>query len=97
MEHIRPVVRRFPRRELEIRRCWNRDEKFRAICLDYAEADQALRHWQAAVRDEGGKRQGTVDEYANMLKELEEEIAVHLDRSLQRREGDGLPASAVIG
>ena len=97
MEHIRPVVRRFPRRELEVRRCWNRDEKFRVICLDYAEADQALRHWQAAVHDGGGKRQQTVDDYANLLKELEEEIRTHLDRSLQRHDDDGLPASAASG
>ncbi len=88
MEQSHPVVRHLPHRELEIRRCWIRDEEFRAICTDYEEADRALRHWQALVCDGDEKQRRTVDEYRCFLAELEEEIVAHLDRARSRREGD---------
>jgi hypothetical protein len=85
MEEIRSIVSRFPQRELDIRRRCVRDAHFRSICSDYEEATRALRHWQQVLEDgnrEGGRKakERKVEEYVNLLGELEDEILTHLNR-----------------
>ena len=76
MENIRSIVTRFPERELDIRRRCARDAHFRFICTDYEEAATALRYWESVAK-EGDRK---VEEYANLLSELEVEILGQLDR-----------------
>jgi hypothetical protein len=75
MVGIRSILARFPQRELDIRRRCLRDADFKSICGDYEEAAIALRHWQK-VAAEGDPR---VEEYTNILGELEAEILTKLD------------------
>jgi hypothetical protein len=85
MEEIRSIVTRFPQRELDIRRRCVRDAHFRSICSDYEEATRALRHWQQVLKEanrEGDRnaKERKVEEYVNLLGELEDEILAHLSR-----------------
>jgi len=86
MEQIPTIVHRLPHRELEIRRCWARDTRFRAICTDHEEASRALAHWRTATSEGNGNGQRNVEEYTRLLNELEEEIVTFLDRSMPRPE-----------
>ncbi|MEZ5864410.1 MAG: hypothetical protein R3D25_10230 [Geminicoccaceae bacterium] len=65
-------MRRFPRREVAIRRFYACDPRFREVCDDYTEVQCALQHWQAA----GQPRK--VAEYREMLEELEAEALARL-------------------
>jgi hypothetical protein len=76
MVDIRSIVARFPQRELDIRRCCLRDPDFKSICEDYEEAAIALHHWQKVAKEEGDPR---VEEYTDLLGELEAEILTKLD------------------
>ncbi|MET4040986.1 hypothetical protein [Bradyrhizobium sp. RT6a] len=78
MEELRYIVERLPERELDIRRRFARDASFRAICSDYEEAAKARDHWRQAAKrgDLTGERK--VEDYADLLLELEQEILSHL-------------------
>ncbi|MCK1740492.1 hypothetical protein IVA80_06330 [Bradyrhizobium sp. 139] len=79
MEELRYIIERLPRRELDIRRNFARDASFRAICSDFEEAAKARDHWQQAVLrgDPTGERK--VEDYTDLLVELEQEILSHLN------------------
>lgn len=64
------LVKRFPQHELTIRRLYARSADFKAICGDYEETLDALRHWEAS-RDAADAK---VLEYRSFLAELEAEI-----------------------
>ena len=69
-DEIEALARRFPQHASTIRRLQARDPDFRSICDDYGEAQRALKHWEAA----GQAAPGRVEEYREMLKELEAEV-----------------------
>lgn len=71
---------RFPRRELEIRRLWARNEEFRCACEDYEAAVKAFRHWE---RIEGNAERA--EEYRLLAGEIATEIAARLDAALASR------------
>ena len=79
VEDIRSIVARLPQRELDIRRRWSRDAQFRSACKDYAEAARALRYWQHKEAEGGGRM---VEEYNELVDELEAEILMLLDRPI---------------
>ena len=81
MENIRSIVARFPEREFDIRRRCARDTRFNSICSDYEEAARALSHWQKIALEGDRKKRADriVEEYANLLDELEAEILAHLN------------------
>jgi hypothetical protein len=85
MGELRHIIERFPQRELDLRRSFARDGSFRAICSDYEEAAKACEHWRQAVKrgDPTGERK--VEDYEELLVELEQEILSHLsDPKLER-------------
>src|SRR4051794_25353425 len=45
-EEVRAAVRRFPARQAAIEALAARDEGFRSLCADFAEAEATLRHWE---------------------------------------------------
>lgn len=67
---------RWPQRELEIRRKCSQDAIFRSILADYEEARAALDHWRGA---EAADRR--VEEYEELMEELEAELLARLDGS----------------
>ncbi|WP_375166853.1 hypothetical protein [Bradyrhizobium sp. CCGB20] len=81
MEGIRTIIDHFPQRELDIRRRFARDASFRAICADYEEAAKAQHHWQQAANQGDPTAARNVEDYTNLLIELEREILSHLNRS----------------
>jgi hypothetical protein len=74
-DEIEPLACRFPQHASTIRRLQARDPNFRSICEDYAEAQRALKHWQAAGRAAPER----VAEYRQSLKELEAEALAILE------------------
>lgn len=80
MNGIRALAKRFPKRELDIRRRCACDNHFAAICGDYEEAATALWHWRQAA----GSGDRRVEEYEQLLAELEAEILAKLARGTDR-------------
>jgi hypothetical protein len=69
-------AQRFPAHQQAIEALAARDEDFRSLCADFAEAQAALRRWEepsSAVRE---KRRA---EYQTLVEELAGEIASALD------------------
>jgi uncharacterized protein YdcH (DUF465 family) len=75
------VLDRFPGRRDEIERCFAQDSIFRQICEDYAEISRALAQMGGSP---GQSDPQTSEDYVNLLRELEEEIAQALQRSQER-------------
>ena len=76
------VVRRFPQQSESIRRLFQVDESFRSLCKDYQVCANALDHWCQATSDEAPDRQ---QEYAALLKELEDEVLLYLRQSTRKK------------
>jgi hypothetical protein len=77
MDHgVLIAIQRFPARQRAIEELAARDEDFRSLCADFAEAQAALRRWEeppSAIRE---KRRS---EYQTLVEELAGEIAGALD------------------
>jgi hypothetical protein len=69
-DEIEALACRFPQHASKIRRLQARDPDFRSICDDYGEAQRALQYWEAV----GQAAPGRVEEYREMVKELEAEV-----------------------
>lgn len=65
----------FPGRELLIERVYRESRSFRDLCGDYRKCASALERW----RRSGDVSSPRVEEYAELLDELTEEIEVWLD------------------
>ena len=75
-EEVRAAVRRFPARQAAIVALAARDEEFRSVCADFADAEVALRHWQAA---ESPMRERLSSEYRQLVEELADEVEMALN------------------
>jgi hypothetical protein len=75
--HTTALVSRFPGHELAIRRLYKCDATFREICADHNEALRVLGHWQSA----GNPTDPRIEQYAELVNELEKEIANILEGS----------------
>ena len=75
MRPIDCVIERFPECAVLVRRLYLGDERFRAICEDYALALTSLRNFEeradADVRPE-------IDDYRSLIQELEDELQKYL-------------------
>ena len=75
-EGVLAAVRRFPERQRAIEALAARDEDFRSLCADLADAKTALGRWEVspdAVRDE------RCSEYRAIVDDLGKEIEAVLD------------------
>jgi hypothetical protein len=70
--------RRFPARKQAIGELAARDEEFRDLCIDFADAEAELQRWGHAT---GPKREERCAEYAELVNDLAREIEVALDAS----------------
>jgi hypothetical protein len=69
------VVECFPEQEASIRERFHDDQSFREMCGDYAETLQALQRWQLS---EDPQRTARIEEYRELARALESEIATTL-------------------
>ena len=76
-DEIEALARRFPQHASSIRRLQAEDATFREICEDYGEALRALKYWEAV----GQTAPGRVEEYREMVEELEHEALAALKAS----------------
>ena len=84
-EICRAISAMLPQYQLQIRRRCARDEYFSSVCADYEAATAALGRWLA----EGEKAVPKVDEYRQMLVELEAEILALLNHQDQELRSTG--------
>jgi exonuclease V gamma subunit len=61
LSKFRPIIEKF----------YRNDEKFREIYNDYQTYRDALQYWEQSDSDEASAR---MSEYANLVRELEEEL-----------------------
>src|SRR4051812_13754579 len=73
-----PVIARFPDRSRAIEELALRDEVFRSLCADFADAGEALRHW---AQSDFSKRDERCCEYRELIADLAGEIRARLDCS----------------
>jgi hypothetical protein len=64
-------LNRFPEHRLAVERLWEVNDSFQALCDGYEDCAAALKYWQ---QSEATVAPGFLDEYAVLLRELEEEI-----------------------
>lgn len=81
MEEVRSIVARFPKREIEIRRCFMRDVQFRAVCADHEEAMRALSHWRNAAEKGDPEATRKAADYERLVVELQQEALTYLDKT----------------
>ena len=72
------IVKRFPLYSESIRQLFQDDNSFQSLCEDYHVCAKALDHWNEATSEEAPDRQ---QEYATLLKELEDEILKYLKQT----------------
>ena len=75
-EEVRAAVRRFPARQAAIEALAARDEGFRSLCADFAEAEATLRHWEEGAASPARER--LCSEYRQFVQELADEIEAAL-------------------
>jgi hypothetical protein len=71
------AIRWFPSQKQAIEERAARDETFRSICADLADAEVALRKWE---NSESPKRDQRCSEYRELIDSLAEEIAGALSK-----------------
>jgi len=71
------IMERFPAYKDTILRLLKDNEPFKIVSEDYRRCAQALKHWEQSKTREAPER---VNEYKELLKNLEEEILGHLKR-----------------
>ena len=76
-KRLQAIVRRLPYRDKEIERLAKDDGTFFGICEDYADAEAALGHWNAALPNATAQSRKT--EYTTLVEELAIEIEHLLD------------------
>jgi hypothetical protein len=69
------VIECFPRHAAVIRDRFHADQGFREMCGDYAETLEALERWQVSTGPQAADR---IDEYRELARALESEIATEL-------------------
>jgi len=74
--NLRIILKRFPGQRETIERLSRESDSFRSICEDYLRCADARQYWeQSSSEDAAGRR----EEYALLLRELEEEILENLE------------------
>ena len=76
---IAPVLRLFPGRIAAIRSLAGRDDEFMTLCTDFADAEAAMRQWQASSEDIANERRL---EFEALAQDLAREIEAALARAV---------------
>ena len=73
--NLNSIFKRFPGQRETIERLSRGSANFRAICEDYLRCAAARRYWEQSNSEDAA---GRGEEYASLLRELEEEIIENL-------------------
>ena len=76
------ICDRFPNRVDKIKTLFDNQDSFQTLCEDYCRCADALQHWTQSLDENASMR---VAEYRALLQELEEEILINLDESMNMR------------
>ncbi len=75
-EGVLAAIRRFPERQRAIETLASRDEDFRSLCVDLADAEAALVGWQAST---AAVHEARCAEYRDLVEDLAREIEAALE------------------
>jgi hypothetical protein len=75
LAEVERVIECFPEHAASIRERFQQDQGFREMCGDYVETLQALQRWQMS---EDPRKAARIDEYQELARALESEIATAL-------------------
>ncbi len=75
-EGVLAAVRRFPEWQRAIETLAGRDENFRSLCVDLADAEAALVGWQAST---AAVREARCAEYRDLVEDLAREVEAALE------------------
>ena len=75
LAEVERVIQCFPEHAASIREHFQDDQSFREMCGDYAETLRALQRWQTS---EDPRKAARIDEYQELARALENEIAAAL-------------------
>lgn len=75
-QKIEAAQRRFPLRKRAIEDLAVRDEDFRSLCIDFADAERAALHWENSDTPKRDERRA---EYLALVNDLAKEIEAILD------------------
>ena len=78
---LRNVLNVFPDTDELIHRLYARDDDFKLLCRDYADALEAIQTWRQSVNTEAPKR---VFEYQSLVGELQKDIRQYLEKSAKK-------------
>lgn len=78
---LRNVLNVFPDTDELIHRLYARDDDFKLLCRDYADALEAIQTWRQSVNTEAPKR---VLEYQSLVGELQKDIRQYLEKSAKK-------------
>jgi hypothetical protein len=73
---LAPVLGKFPEAATEIRPFFRQSPAFHSLCEDYRDCQAAWEYWRQAASDES---QAVCQSYAELLRELEEEVRQYLE------------------
>lgn len=74
-EGVAGATRQFPARANEIEGLAARNEEFREICMDFAEAKTELARWEPSMDSKRGERRSMYEELvAALAKEIEDAL-----------------------
>ncbi|WP_353471785.1 hypothetical protein PVT71_10775 [Salipiger sp. H15] len=79
MRAVDHAIERFPDHAEAVRRLYLSDERFRAICEDLSLALSSLHHFE---RHPDAGRRPEIDDFREVLRELEAEMRSHLNAAL---------------
>jgi len=75
------VLDAFPDADKLIGRLYAKDQDFKLLCRDYADALEAIQIWRQSVNTEAPKR---VLEYQSLVGELQKDIRQYLEKSAKK-------------
>ena len=78
---LRIVLNALPDADDLIPRLYTKDDDFKLLCRDYADALEAIQIWRQSVNTEAPKR---VLEYQSLVGELKKDIRQYLEKSTKK-------------
>ena len=79
-----PVLKRFPEARAALRRLFRDSASFQSLCEDYRDCLAALQYWEQSISGEAPALAGA---YAELLRELEQEVRQFLEDDKTSRSG----------
>jgi hypothetical protein len=79
-----PILKRFPEARAALQRLFRDSPSFQSLCEDYRDCQAALQYWEQSTSGEAPALAGA---YAQLLRELEQEVSQFLEDDQASRSG----------